>query len=84
MGINNFTDKKYASSILINASGFGNSEPRFYYPAMPRNWFGGGKLVFKLDERINTPQQKWNRNPNQNRNRNRKSTLHYMVTQYKA
>ena len=40
-GLNNFTDKKYASSILINASSFGNSEPRFYYPGAPRNWFAG-------------------------------------------
>lgn len=48
VGINNFTNEKYASSILINATGFGNSEPRFYYPGMPRNWFGGVKLVFGL------------------------------------
>ncbi|HLW14844.1 MAG TPA: TonB-dependent receptor [Flavobacteriaceae bacterium] len=47
-GINNFTDKKYASSILINATGFGNAEPRFYYPGVPRNWFGGVKLAYKL------------------------------------
>lgn len=47
-GLNNFTDKNYASSILINATGFGNSEPRFYYPGMPRNWFGGVKLAYKI------------------------------------
>lgn len=47
-GINNVTDKNYASSILINATGFGNSEPRYYYPGMPRNWFGGVKLSYKL------------------------------------
>lgn len=47
-GINNFTDKKHASSILINATGFGNSEPRFYYPGLPRNWFGGIKVAYKL------------------------------------
>lgn len=47
-GINNFTDKKHASSILINATGFGNSEPRSYYPGLPRNWFGGIKVAYKL------------------------------------
>lgn len=45
-GINNFTDKKYASSVLINATGFGNSEPRFYYPGMPRNWYSGFKIGY--------------------------------------
>ncbi len=48
-GINNFTDEKYASSVLINATGFGNSEPRFYYPGMPRNWFGGVKVIYKFN-----------------------------------
>lgn len=47
-GINNFTNEKYASSVLINATGFGNSEPRFYYPGMPRNWFGGVKVRYEL------------------------------------
>ena len=47
-GINNFTDEKYASSVLINAKGFGNSEPRFYYPGMPRNWYSGVKLKYLL------------------------------------
>src|SRR5690606_25759970 len=45
-GINNFTDEKYASSVLINATGFGNSEPRFYYPGIPRNWYSGFKLDY--------------------------------------
>ncbi|MCG2420489.1 TonB-dependent receptor [Aequorivita sp. F47161] len=40
-GIDNITDKKYASSILINATSFGTSEPRYYYPGRPRNWYGG-------------------------------------------
>lgn len=47
-GINNFTDEQYASAVLINATGFGKSEPRFYYPGMPRNWFGGVKLMYGL------------------------------------
>ncbi|WP_165749738.1 TonB-dependent receptor family protein [Cellulophaga sp. Z1A5H] len=48
VGVNNFTDKTYASSILINAAGFGGSEPRYYYPGMPRNWFGGVKIEYGL------------------------------------
>lgn len=47
-GINNFTDEKYAASVLINATGFGNAEPRFYYPGMPRNWFSGLKVRVQL------------------------------------
>ena len=47
-GINNFTDKKYASSVLINATGFGNSEPRFYYPGLPINWFAGIRMKYNF------------------------------------
>ncbi len=36
--INNLTDEKYASMILINAPAAGNRPPRYYYPAMPRNY----------------------------------------------
>ncbi|WP_382381489.1 TonB-dependent receptor family protein [Formosa undariae] len=48
VGLNNFTNETYASSILINAVGFGNSEPRYYYPGMPRNWFGGIKIGYTI------------------------------------
>ena len=47
-GVNNISDEKYAASVLINALGFGNSQPRYYYPGMPRNWFGGIKLAYKI------------------------------------
>lgn len=47
-GINNLFDEKYASSILINAVGFGDSEPRYYYPGLPINYYGGIKLNYKL------------------------------------
>jgi iron complex outermembrane receptor protein len=47
-GINNIADAKYASSVLINAVRFGNSEPRYFYPGMPRNWFSGIKLGYTL------------------------------------
>ncbi|MCU4156075.1 TonB-dependent receptor [Carboxylicivirga sp. A043] len=41
LGINNINDKQYASMLLINAPSFGNNLPRYYYPALPRNWYGG-------------------------------------------
>lgn len=45
-GINNLTDEKYASSILINATGFGGAEPRYYYPGDPINYYSGIKLKY--------------------------------------
>jgi iron complex outermembrane receptor protein len=47
-GINNVADAKYASSILINASSFGGSEPRYFYPAPPVNFFGSLQLTYRL------------------------------------
>jgi len=40
-GINNILDKHYASMVLINAPSFGNNLPRYYYPALPVNLYGG-------------------------------------------
>ena len=45
-GVNNLADTKYASSILINATGFNNTEPRYYYPGNPRNYYGGVMLKY--------------------------------------
>lgn len=47
-GVNNLSDAKYAASVLINATGFGNSEPRYYYPGMPRNWYSGVKVKLEI------------------------------------
>ena len=47
-GVNNIFDTKYAQSVLINATGFGGSEPRYYYPGNGRNWYGGLKLGMKI------------------------------------
>ncbi|WP_299781589.1 TonB-dependent receptor [uncultured Formosa sp.] len=47
-GINNIADKDYASSVLINAVGFGDSEPRYYYPGQPRNWYTGFKISYDI------------------------------------
>ena len=47
-GINNVLDEKYPSSVLTNAVGFGGSEPRYFYPGNPRNYFGGVQLQYNL------------------------------------
>jgi iron complex outermembrane receptor protein len=48
LGANNVFNKKYASSIVTNAIGFGGSEPRYFYPGEPRNYFGsvGVRYIF--------------------------------------
>ncbi|TKS55512.1 hypothetical protein FCN74_11200 [Mesohalobacter halotolerans] len=38
-GVNNALDKDYAASVLPNAVGFGGSEPRYFYPGMPRQFY---------------------------------------------
>ncbi|MGP1991999.1 TonB-dependent receptor family protein [Zobellia laminariae] len=48
LGINNIFDTKYAQSVLINATGFGGSEPRYYYPGNGLNWYGGLKLGIQI------------------------------------
>lgn len=40
-GVNNLFDEKFASQILINATGFGGNAPRFFYPGNPVNYFTG-------------------------------------------
>ena len=39
-GINNALNEHYAAMILPNATGFGNAQPRFYYPGLPDNYYG--------------------------------------------
>ncbi len=51
IGINNLSDTHYASMLVINARAAGSSEPRYYYPGLPRHGYfglrysirGGGK-----------------------------------------
>ena len=45
-GINNLTGTQYASMLIVNAIGFGNSEPRYYYPGMPRHGYAGLSVEF--------------------------------------
>lgn len=47
-GLNNIADTKYAQSVLINASSFGGSAPRYFYPGNDRNYYGSLKLSYIL------------------------------------
>lgn len=47
-GVMNVLDEKYASQILINATAFGNAEPRYYYPGLPRNSYMNLKLSYNF------------------------------------
>jgi len=46
--MNNVFDTKYASMLLINARSFGTSEPRYYYPGLPRNHQVSLRVNYKL------------------------------------
>ncbi|TVZ15856.1 TonB-dependent receptor [Maribacter sp. MAR_2009_72] len=48
LGVNNITDTKYAQSVLINASSFGGSAPRYFYPGNNTNLYGGVQLKYSL------------------------------------
>jgi iron complex outermembrane recepter protein len=45
-GVNNLTGTHYASMLIVNAVGFGNTEPRYYYPGLPRHFYGGIRFSF--------------------------------------
>lgn len=47
-GINNLTDERYASMVLVNATAFGNAQPRYYYPGNPFNCFGQIRLKINI------------------------------------
>lgn len=40
-GLNNLTNARYSPMLTVNAVAFGNAEPRYYYPGMPRHYFAG-------------------------------------------
>lgn len=48
LGVNNLFNEKYAASVVTNAIGFGGSEPRYFYPGEPRNYFGSVELRYRL------------------------------------
>ena len=45
-GINNITSTHYASMVVVNALGLGNTEPRYYYPGLPRHLYAGVQFRF--------------------------------------
>ena len=47
-GLNNIFDTNYAQSVLINAVGFGGSQPRYFYPGNGRNYYAGLKVQYVL------------------------------------
>ncbi len=47
-GVQNITDTHYASMTQINAQGFGGALPRYFYPGLPRNYYGMLKVEYRL------------------------------------
>jgi iron complex outermembrane receptor protein len=47
-GMNNIFDEKYASMLAINSTAFGANQPRYYYPGLPRNFYGGMSVQWKF------------------------------------
>jgi iron complex outermembrane receptor protein len=45
-GVNNVTDTRYASMVVVNALATGSGEPRYYYPGQPRNGYAGVAVSF--------------------------------------
>lgn len=40
-GVNNISGTHYSPMLTVNAIAFGNAEPRYYYPGLPRHYFTG-------------------------------------------
>lgn len=47
-GLDNIFDEAYASQILINARGFEGSQPRYFYPGNPVNYYAGLNINYKF------------------------------------
>lgn len=47
-GIQNIFDQNYAASVVTNAIGFGGSQPRYFYPGEPRQFFGSIGLTYNF------------------------------------
>ena len=46
-GVNNISNEKYASMLLINANSTGAAQPRYYYPGLPLNYYGSLKVLYR-------------------------------------
>jgi iron complex outermembrane recepter protein len=47
-GVNNAADTRYASMVLVNATGFGGASPRYYYPGLPVNYYGNVSVSYNF------------------------------------
>ena len=47
-GVNNVADARYASMVLVNATGFGGAAPRYYYPGLPVNYYGNVSFSYSF------------------------------------
>jgi len=47
-GANNILNTEYASQLQINARGFGGNAPRYFYPGLPFNIYGGININYKF------------------------------------
>lgn len=47
-GMNNIFDKHYASMFAVNARGFGDAAPRYFYSGLPRHFYGGLSIKFEF------------------------------------
>lgn len=45
-GINNVSNERYASMVLVNATAVGNAAPRFYYPGLPVHYYANISLAY--------------------------------------
>ena len=43
-GINNISNSHYSPMLTVNAVAFGDVEPRYYYPGLPRHYYAGFRL----------------------------------------
>ncbi|WP_242204190.1 TonB-dependent receptor domain-containing protein [Aestuariivivens insulae] len=48
LGMNNILNTKYASQLQVNATGFGGSMPRYFYPGLPFNVYGGINFTYSI------------------------------------
>ncbi len=47
-GVNNILNTRYASQLQINAKGFGGNAPRYFYPGLPVNVYGGININYRF------------------------------------
>lgn len=48
LGMNNILNTKYVSQLQVNATGFGGSMPRYFYPGLPFNIYGGVNFTYTI------------------------------------